>query len=193
MKRIAVLTALVLLVTCIAATTALAAGTGHVYGVVFDDANANGAWEPTELGAPDVKVMIESSNGETLIELMSAPTADELATDSSNTCDYLNADIPTPCPGTWGLYPAGDTDSWWKVWITPPAGYSVTTANPQWVKAQGDGSETVVFFGITPGGAGGPTGGEVLLPVTGTPYDLYAVTLLLLAGLGLARNVRAKK
>ncbi len=140
---------------------------------------------------PGVKVTLQSANGDTTVDLVSAPNPDEISDTTPNTCDYLNPSAPTPCPGTWGLIPAGETTDWWMVSIAVPAGYSVTSANPQWVQVQGEGATGVVYFGLAPVGAGGPTG--VLLPATGAGYELYAAGLLLVTGLGLTLKSRLRK
>ncbi len=167
------------------------AAQGHIYGIVFVDTNLNGVWDMGEVGMPGVKVMLQSANGDTTVDLMSAPNPDEISDTTPNTCDYLNSSAPTPCPGTWGLIPAGETTDWWKVSIVVPAGYTVTSANPQWVQVQAEGSSQLVYFGLAPVGAGGPT--PVLLPATGAGYELYAAGLSLVIGLGLTLKSRLRK
>lgn len=172
-------------------------GPTHLYGVVFYDANGNGVWDPGEAGAPNVQVLVRSADGQTEFELMSAPTFNELEPTEANVCSPLTSQ--TPCAGTWGIVPAGEPGNWWEVSVVPPAGASVTSANPQWVEAQTEGSELIVQFGILPVGAGGPgqvAPGEVvqpILPATGGPlFEVYAAGLFLLAGTGLMLKSRRK-
>ena len=183
MKRALFPLLVVVLATLLATTPALAAQ-GHVYGVVFVDTNMNGVWDAGEVGLPDVPVTLESADGKTTIELMSAPAWDEIDDSMSNVCSYLDPDAPTPCPGTWGLRPAGEVGFWWQVSVSAPSGYQVTSENPQWVQVEQEGGSQVVQFGVAPIGAGGP-----LMPVTGA-YELYAAGLLLVAGLGLSLKSR---
>jgi hypothetical protein len=177
----------VLLATFLVTSPALAA-TGHVYGVVFVDANLNGVWDVGEVGFPDIEVTLESADGLTSVALMSAPTFDELDEELANMCSRLDPSAPTPCPGTWGLRPAGEAGFWWQVTASVPAGYFATTDNPQWVQAQGEGHEGLVFIGLAPLAAGGP-----LLPATGAGHELYAAGLMLLAGLGLTLKSRIRR
>lgn len=188
MKRSTLVLIAVLVLSMVFAVPVFAEQT-HIYGVVFVDANMNGVWDVGEMGMPNATVEFESAGGETTIELMSAPVSDELNPNDPNVCDYLNPDAPTPCPGTFGLIPAGDTAYWWKVSVKVPAGYYATTAAEQWVQPQPIGSEEVVFFGIAPTGAGG---GDVLMPATGAAYELYAAGLLLVAGAGLTLKSRRR-
>ena len=176
-------------------------GLTHVYGIVFYDANGNGVWDPGEMGAPDVAVILTSPDGEHEIQLMSAPLLDELEEGQPVECSPFTA--ITPCAGTFGLIPAGPEGSLWEVRIVPPEGATVTSPNPQFVAAQPEGSELIVQFGILPVGVGGPPGidpaiaapppadpaveAPELLPETGGPaYELAAAGFFLLAGSGLA-------
>jgi hypothetical protein len=171
----------------------------HVYGIVFYDANGNGVWDPGEMGAPDVQVILTSPAGDE-ITLMSAPLFDELEEGEVVQCTPFSP--ITPCAGTWGLIPAGGEGAVWHVRIVPPAGATVTSPNPQVVNAQPEGSEMIVQFGILPIGVGGPPGVDpaiaappavdpavgppTVLPETGGPaYDVLAAGFLLLAGSGL--------
>jgi hypothetical protein len=187
----------------------------HIYGIVFYDANGNGVWDPGEMGAPGVPVILTSPDGELQIQLMSAPLLDELEEGQPVECSPFTA--ITPCAGTWGLIPAGPEGTMWEVRIVPPAGATVTSPHPQLVAAQPDGSELIVQIGILPVGVGGPPGIDPaiaappavdpvavdpaqvpppavdpaaeppeLLPETGGPaYELAAAGLFLLAGTGL--------
>ncbi len=88
----------------------------------------------------------------------------------------INPSPLRPCNGTFGLRPAGPKEMIWEVTLTPPAGYSVTSANPQYVEIADD--TPVVEFGIAPTGAGGPI---ALLPVTGgTLLGLLAIAATLI-------------
>lgn len=192
MKRLGFPLLLTLVALAIAFSPALAQDTSHVYGVVFHDNNLNGVWDVGEPPAPDVTVNIESAGGEDLIALTSAGTEDELDPEEDNVCDLLDPDAPTPCAGTWGMIPAGEPGSWWQVWVEPPAGYFVTSENPQWVQSQGQEETAIVQFGLAPVGAGGPGDGEVL-PVTGAGLELYAAGMLLVTGISLTLKSRFRK
>ncbi len=74
----------------------------------------------------------------------------------------INPSPGRPCNGTFGLRPAGPKEMVWEVTVTAPAGYSVTSPNPQYVEITSD--TPIVAFGIAPTGAGGPI---AILPVTG--------------------------
>ena len=66
----------------------------------------------------------------------------------------------------------------WEVTVTAPAGYSVTSPNPQYVEITND--TPIVAFGIAPTGAGGPI---AILPVTGGALlGLLAIAVTLIGG-----------
>jgi hypothetical protein len=77
----------------------------------------------------------------------------------------------------------------WKVWVTAPAGYVVTSQNPQYYTV---GSDTATLdFGIAPVGAGGATSSTttavsatsaVILPVTGMTLGFAALALVVGGG-----------
>jgi len=183
MKRSILALVVVVLAGLLAVTPALAQDDdGHLYGLVFFDTNLNGVWDPGERGAPDVTVNLESADGLTDVQLASAPSFNPLLPEEDNVCDYLDPDAPTPCPGTWGLRPAGEPGWWWTVSVVPPSGYVVTSQNPQMVQVTAEGETGVVHFGLAPTGAGGP-----LLPETGADLGLLsAAGALMVAGLGFA-------
>ena len=187
-KSLAILAVLLLL--ALSTAPVFAGDEGHLYGRVFYDANLNGVWDVGEKPAPDVKVTLVSV-GDTTVTLMSAPAADEIEDDTDNVCTYQDEDIPTPCSGTWGLFPAGGSGVWWKVSITVPTGYYVTSDNPKMVQAQAIDSTEVVEFGLAPIGAGGA--GGATLPVTGVSAGLIAAGALLLSGLALVGGSRFRK
>ncbi len=161
MKRV-LFPLLVVVLAALPATTPALAAQGHVYCVVFVDTNLNGVWDVGEVGLPDVPVTLQSANGKTTIELMSAPAWDEIDESAGNVCSYPDPDAPTPCPATWGLIPAGEVGFWWQVSVSASSGYQVTSEKHLWVQVKQEGGPQFVQFGVAPIGAGGP-----LMPVTG--------------------------
>lgn len=94
----------------------------------------------------------------------------------------VNPSPVRPCCGTFGIRPAGPKEMFWEVKVIAPAGYYVTSANPQYVEITSD--TPIVEFGIAPTGAGGPTAAPIaILPVTGgTLLGLLAIAAALIGG-----------
>lgn len=205
--------AVVLLALMLAMTmgTVLAQDT-HIYGLVFIDSNGNGVWDSGEQGYPgvyreywddDEEMQIEeyvgaevsffAGNEEEIITLRTAGMTSDctvqdyvVETDDEDDDDGLmvNPSPGRPCAGTFGLRPAGEDETVWRVTLTPPDGYVVTSQNP--VSYEIGKDQGPIDFGIAPTGAGGPTGGQpVLLPETGG-IAWAGVAALVAAGLGLA-------
>ncbi|MCA9923222.1 MAG: hypothetical protein KC419_00050 [Anaerolineales bacterium] len=128
-------------------------GTGFVPGLVFVDSNENGVWEYGEAGFGGATITLISPAYDEF-ELLSAGYRD-LDEDETVACSQqdtandgeINPMQVRPCAGTWGLTHAGD-DIRWEVWLTVPAGYTVTSPNPQYFTT---GETTMpVDFGIAP-------------------------------------------
>ncbi|MBN1315576.1 MAG: hypothetical protein JXA42_08910 [Anaerolineales bacterium] len=133
-------------------------GTNFVPGLVFVDDNRNGYWEPGEIGYRGVLYFDEKDwrykyRG-TQVTLISS-SADKVVLLSAGHKVALGGDgdvctqqgYKRPCDGTWGLTNAGD-QTYFEIWLTVPAGYELTTPNPQ-VFITGTGMP-VVDFGIAP-------------------------------------------
>ncbi len=178
-----------------------AEGDGHVFGRVFIDSNLNGTWDVGEVGFAGATIEL-SSGGGTAIRLNSASNNPDGLGKNDTVCSYQDPDIPTPCKGTWGLYPAGGTGTIWKVTLIDiPAGYVLTSPNPQYKHIGPDGDK-LIEFGLAPTGSGGAAAGTgsaisapSVLPATGgVAYQLYAGSAsLLLGGTALAWGLHLRK
>ena len=147
---------------------AIVEGTGFVPGMVFIDTNQNGVWDIGEAGYGGELTWIEKDNemryvGATIVLI--SPAYDEFELTSAGyreleegeviPCSQqdlvydgdLNLHPVRPCVGTWGLPHAGD-DIRWEVWLMTPAGYKVTSQNPQYFTTGHD--SVPVDFGIAP-------------------------------------------
>jgi len=138
-------------------------------GLVFIDDNLNGVWDVGEAGYGGELIWDEKNEmtryvGATVTFI--SPAYDEytvetmgyreLEGDETIICtqqdlmldkDTLNPNPVRPCLGTFGLTQAGD-DVRWEVVLTVPAGYTLTSENPQFYTS-GSG-QMPVDFGITP-------------------------------------------
>lgn len=146
-------------------------GTAFVSGLVFIDANENGVWDIGEAGYDGQMALVEEDDGWMHEEYVGAtikltsPAYDEVKVTSApfkepdengnalctpqdlGEGDDLNENCVRPCVGTWGITQAGD-DVYWVVDLTVPAGYKLTSANPQ-SYVTGSGAP-FVDFGIVP-------------------------------------------
>jgi len=144
------------------------AGTNFVPGLVFIDSNKNGAWDVGEAGyggqmgydaANEVDryigatiTFVSPAYDEFTVESMGHRELEEYETVICSQQDLVyDGDIMAnpvrPCEGTFGLTHAGD-DVRWEVSIAVPAGYELTSANPQYYTT-GSG-QMPVDFGIVP-------------------------------------------
>jgi hypothetical protein len=193
-------------------TTGLVLAQGYddtwLYGLVFVDANGNGVFDVGEQGFEGATITLNPGDPDETITLQSA-SARALEEHEKLTCtvqDYFGPDgtdddedpdvkeTPTrPCAGTFGIRPAGPKKMVWEVTLTPPAGYVVTSANPQYIKIAGD--TPLADFGVAPAGAGGPVAaGPVVLPVTGEALvGLLAIASLLIGGSAIALGKRSRR
>jgi hypothetical protein len=159
-------------------------------------------------------ITLSGDDGATAFTLESAgyrePNEDEVAVctyqdfvvsdgDDEDEDPDINSSPVRPCAGTWGMI-GGENGTVWKVWVTAPEGYVVTSANPQ-VYVAGSG-EPALDFGIAPIGAGGVTTTNavttsesvngIALPVTGgVLLGLPAIALVAVGGVAVV--VRAKR
>lgn len=143
-------------------------GTGFVPGLVFVDSNKDGVWQPGEAGYDGEWMWVKADKefqyvGATITlispaydeyELTSAGFAEaEEAGDMVCTPqDYfadgkVNPNPQRPCSGTWALPMAGHNIRY-EVWVTAPAGYYLTSPNPQFYTT-GSGAMPL-DFGIAP-------------------------------------------
>lgn len=81
---------------------------------------------------------------------------DYLVEDGADEDDAMDVNLSParPCTGSWGLRPAGDNGTVWKVTVTAPEGYVLTTSATQYVTVDSSGVAPV-DIGIAPAGAGG--------------------------------------
>ena len=101
----------------------------------------------------------------------------------------INPGPSRPCNGTFGLRPAGPKEMIWEVTVTAPAGYVVTSPNPQYVEITSD--TPIVAFGIAPTGAGGPI---AILPVTGGALlGLLAIAATLIVGSTIIAGTKSRR
>ncbi len=170
-----VVSALLLLAMFVGLSTASAARC-DVHGLVFIDTNENGVWDIGEAGYGgklmwDADQEVERYVGTKITVI--TPAYDEFELESAgyrelndneeDLCCYqdyvvddkINADPKRPCSGTFGL-PIAANNVRLEVWVTTPAGYRLTSPNPQ-IVTTGAGM-VPVDFGIVPtgGGTGGP-------------------------------------
>lgn len=209
-----------------AAGTVFAGSNNTVNGLVFVDSNMNGVWDTGEEGYKGewveywednalveryigATVSLSPDDGVTAYTLESAGyralTEDEIADGLTDVCTYqdyttadgdINASPTRPCEGTWGFPQAGETGLVWKVWVTAPEGYVVTSQNPQTYVA-GSGADPL-NFGIAPAGAGGVSAttadiSGVALPVTGGTLALSALALMVTGGAAVVIGSKHKK
>lgn len=183
-KQLLVL-AMVLLVVLVLTTGSVAAeGKSDVLGLVFIDDNMNGVWDVNEAGyggewqyddAQELEryvgttVTVMTPSYETFgIETAAYRTPDENQVEVCSRQDTLvdgelNPNPVRPCSGTWGLNRVVN-DTYLTISVAAPAGYVVTSENPQ-IYLTGEDSH-FVDFGIAPAtkaaftGTGGPLPAE---------------------------------
>ena len=144
-------------------------GTGFVPGLVFIDTNLDGIWQPGEAGYGGellwdeniemtrymgaIVTLISPAYDEYELETVGYRELEEHETAACTQQDLvledgeINPNPVRPCSGTFGLSHAGD-DVYWVVELAAPAGYYVTSANPQFYTT-GSG-QLPVDFGIAP-------------------------------------------
>ncbi len=141
---------------------------GFVPGLVYIDGNGNGVWDVGEAGyggqmGYDAENEVDRYIGATVTFI--SPAYDEFTVESMGhreldegetvICSQqdlvfdgeIMANPVRPCEGTFGLTHAGE-DVRWEVVLSVPAGYTLTTANPQYYTT-GSG-QMPVDFGIVP-------------------------------------------
>ena len=141
-------------------------------GLVFIDDNQNGVWDSGEAGYGGQMQMVEEDDGWMHEEYVGAtvtiftPAYDdfvvtsapyrELGADEEFLCshqdmmlddDKVNPNQQRPCTGTFGV-PGIPDDIRLEVWVTAPAGYVLTSANPQYY-ITGEESK-LLDFGLVP-------------------------------------------
>jgi len=171
-KRFVLLVVTVLLL--VMATGAYAEQKETVQGLVFIDDDQDGVWDVGEAGYGGTMQLVEEDDGWMHEEyvgatvtiytpayddyvLQSAPYK-ELGEDQEFLCNYqdaivnddeMNPNPQRPCTGTFGM-PGLPNDIRLEVWVTAPAGYVVTSENPQYFIT---GEDThPLDFGLAPTG-----------------------------------------
>ncbi len=139
-----------------------------VPGLVFIDNNLDGVWQPGEAGYGGELTWIEDDLMEKYVGatiMLISPAYDEFTLTSgayreleegeTHFCTpqdlfidgERNLNPVRPCSGAWGL-PTWMEDVRWEVWLTAPAGYTITSPNPQYY-ITGSG-QMPIDFGIAP-------------------------------------------
>lgn len=169
-KRFVLIIVTVLLLVMVTGASAQHCET--VQGLVFIDDNMNGVWDVGEAGYGGEMQTVEEDDGWLHDEYVGAtvtiytPAYDEfvltsagyreLGEDEEYLCCHqdamLNEDDPNPnqvrpCIGTWGL-PGIPDDIRLEVWVTAPAGYVLTSENPQYYITGEDSGP--LEFGLAP-------------------------------------------
>ncbi|MBK8985566.1 MAG: hypothetical protein IPM39_05715 [Chloroflexi bacterium] len=169
MKRISVLLFSLCLFAFVAAVPTFAAEPDSVTGLVFIDKELDGIWDAGEEGYSGVWSWVEDEEiwrHVGAIVTITSPAYDEFVLESSGPreaeydgesalCSYqdtlvddeLNPSPIRPCVGTWGL-PGVSEDVRFMVTVTAPAGYYVTSENPQYFTTGTD--QGPLNFGIAP-------------------------------------------
>jgi len=145
-------------------------------GMVFLDANRNGALDEGELGIGDVN-MTANCNNETVVDFYSEP----------RTVDRYGNTFAT---GTFGPVL---TECDWVVTLEVPEGYVATTETEQVITMLGpDRGSAKVYFGLYKGGTLPHTGmrEDAFLPVAA---GVLGVMLLVAVGLGLAARAKRRR
>lgn len=153
-KRIVFIIVAILLLGLVSGASAQHCQT--VQGLVFMDDNLNGVWDVGEAGYGGQMQTVEEDDGWMHDRYVGAtvtiltPAYDEFILESApygvseegeeSICCYqdamleedeVNPNPERPCTGTWGL-PGIPDDIRLEVWVTPPAGYVLTSENPQY-------------------------------------------------------------
>jgi hypothetical protein len=169
-KRVVFIIVTILLLVLVSGASAEHCQT--VQGLVFIDDNLNGVWDVGEAGYGGEMQTVEEDDGWMHDRYVGAtvkiitPAYDEFILESAGyrelaegeeflCCqqdamlddDEVNPHPARPCTGTWGL-PGIPDDIRLEVWVTPPAGYMLTSENPQYFTT---GEDTKPLdFGLAP-------------------------------------------
>lgn len=139
-----------------------------VQGLVFMDDNLNGIWDVGESGYDgvwmyDEDLKVHRNVGATIMVITPAYDEFELETNSERaleehetvTCTQqdlvladgdVNHNAQRPCSGTWA-FPVNSRDTYLSIELEAPAGYMITSGNPQFCAT---GEEEWMDFGLAP-------------------------------------------